>query len=461
MKMRKGQVAVYLALVLVALMILVLMNGGIYLSVSARNKTMHAGDAAALAVARHQGELLNEIGSRNIEHLQAALKGDATRCEEIEEEVRRLAFLGPLEGIRLGNEAARNNGAEESESMRQVLLNHVFDIRLVYDRNPDLYPAPWEGAWEDYARELETLVGGGVWAGVDNIDFLDAAENHLLYKVAFYQAVAGRNWCWFFFEEPNLLDSYSSYRDWPPLPYAVGSGRTVTNSEIYSLHLDARQGSAVELLGTNVIKRLTNASLDDIEKSTLLNDPAQTWMFYETESSWRDWAEMSVENGFPAIGPVRDEYDVLGCAAVCRVTRAFPRLVHADDSHEAVWTAAAKCFGTVVDEKGDLAPVTALRGFVVGGFTASRLIPIDAALGGNRFTADADWMTHVRKHLPIYLVSGPTLFPACWYCRQLVVWENESVREQGRYFLKFNSSTCVRPTGGHGVSGRGGSAHGH
>ncbi len=459
--MKRGQVAVYLALVLVALMLLVLMNAGVFLGVSARNKTMNAGDAAALAVARHQGELLNEIGSLNVEHLRAALKGDGRRCDEIAEEQRRLAFLGPLEGLRLGNEAARQNGADESDAMREILRDHVADIRLVYDSNPELYPPPWEGAWEEYAEELETLIGGGVWAGVDNIDFLDAAGAHVLLDVAFYQAVAGRNWCWFHFEEPDLLDSYSSYRDWPPLPYAAGLGKTVTNSEIYSLHLEARQGSAVALVGTNAVCRLLKASPDDVEKSTLLNDPSQTWMFYETDAAWRRWDEMDVARGFPAVGPVREEYDVLGCAAVCRVTRAFQRLVRAEASQTAVWTAAAKCFGAIADEKGELSPVTAWRGFVVGGFTSSRLIPIDAALGGNRFTADADWTTHVRKHLGVYLVAGPTLFPACWYCRQLVAWENESVREAGRHFLKFKSSTCVRPEAGSGASGRGGTAHGH
>ena len=67
MTKRSGQVAVYLVFVLLAITVLTLMNVGVFLGVSARNKTMNGGDAAALAVAQYQGTLLNRIGSWNIE----------------------------------------------------------------------------------------------------------------------------------------------------------------------------------------------------------------------------------------------------------------------------------------------------------------------------------------------------------------------------------------------------------
>ena len=53
--MRRGQVALYLEMTLVAITFLVLMNVGAYLGVSAKNRAMNAGDAAALAVAKYQG----------------------------------------------------------------------------------------------------------------------------------------------------------------------------------------------------------------------------------------------------------------------------------------------------------------------------------------------------------------------------------------------------------------------
>ena len=43
MKARRGQVVVYLALALLAIVVLTLMNVGAYLAVSAKNRTMNAG----------------------------------------------------------------------------------------------------------------------------------------------------------------------------------------------------------------------------------------------------------------------------------------------------------------------------------------------------------------------------------------------------------------------------------
>ena len=51
MKGRRGQVALYLVLVLVAICLLAVMNVGTFLGVSARNTTMNGGDAASLAAA--------------------------------------------------------------------------------------------------------------------------------------------------------------------------------------------------------------------------------------------------------------------------------------------------------------------------------------------------------------------------------------------------------------------------
>ncbi len=462
MTVRRGQVALYLVLVLVALTFLFLMNVGAYLGVSARNKTMNAGDAAALAVAHRQGELLNEVGEMNVRHLKAALDGDAETCAEIAEAQVRTVFLGPLDGIQLGNEAAKKNGAESDAGMAEILKRHVSDIRLYYETNPDAYPEPWEGAWEEYAKTLEAAIATGIWAGPDNIDFMDGADDHFLLNPAFYEAIAGRNWCWFFFNTAGLLDTYSSFRDWAPLPAADAETREARayNSEVYSLNLRRVRGAAVDLLGTNVIRRLTGATEAEIAASPLLADCAQAWFFYDTNGFWRAWREISVDAGFPVMGAVRPEYDVLGAAAVCRATRTFSTLVRDATTKTSVWSAAAKCFGTLEGEDGDLACVTALRGFVAGGFTDVRLVPLDAVGGSDLSTADPDWMTHVHDHLGPYLLSGPGLFPSCWYCQQLVDWEKPNLRSTGSRWLKHHSSSCSRPSSG-GSGGRGGSAHGH
>ena len=463
MRMNRGQVAVYLVLVLVAVTFLVMMNVGAFLGVSARNATMNAGDAAALAVARYQGELLNRIGKWNVEHLRAALEDDEKRCEEISRDQLRCCFLDPLEGITIGNEAARKNGADRNDRMKKILSDHVGDVRMYYAGCPDVYPEPWEGAWEEYASRLELAAGQGIWAGPDNIDFMNAATGHLLLNPLFYQAIAGRNWCWFHFNAESLLTSYSTFRDWGPLPVADDETRRrrSCNSEIYSLNLDRRVGRAVDLIGTNTIMRLTGATEDEVRQSKLLHDDRQAWFFFDTVDPWRRWWELDPEGewAFPAMGRVREEYDVRGCAAICRVSKAFANVVQDGDEREAVWSGAAKPFGTVEGEDGGQGVVTGLRGFVTDAFSEVRLVPLDSVGGRDLSTADPGWMEHVMHHLGVYLDRGPRFLPDCWYCGQLVVWENAALRSLGVRWLQYNSSTCIRPAGGSG--GRGGSAHGH
>jgi len=475
MTAKRGQVALYLMLALVALTVLTLVNVGAFLAVRARNRTMNAGDAAALAVARRQAELLNEIGALNLECLKAALDADEAdeaslqaareRCEEIAQRQRRLCFLGPLEGIRLGNAAAKANGAEPSEEMRAILKQHVIDVRTDYATTLDAYPEPWPGAWEEYAQALEVALGEPMYAGPDNVEFVDGDSGHFLLNREFYHAIAGRNWCWFHFSAAGLLDGYSGFGDWAPLPRADDATRQnrCANCEVYSLHLKPQTASAVVLLGEALICRLTGRTAQDVRSSTLLNDPEQTWFLYDTSESgyWRKWTEIDPdgEDQFPVVGPVKAEYDVRGAAAICRVVGEIPNVVGSGDGRTAKWAAAAKPFGTVEEEDGGVGVVTALKGFVTFAFDAVRLVPLDAVGGRDLATADAEWMRHVREDLPRYLQNGPSASQGCFYCRQLVDWERPSLRQQGRDWLLSNASSCRRPAGG--VSGRGGTPHGH
>lgn len=464
MKTRSGQVALYLVMVLVAIAFLTFMNIGAFLAVTARNRTMNAGDAAAIAVAKRQGELLNRIGELNVEHLEALLKGgagSAARCAAIVEEQARLCFLGPIEGISVGNVAARDNGIEKSDEMTKILRQHVIDVRTIYAMNPESYPPPWENAWEEYAQQLELAIGGGLWAGPDNVDFVDAAGGHLLLNKQFYNAIAGRNWCWFHFNASGVLDSYSGFGDWGPLPVADEETRRqrCVNSEVYSLQLDRRVGSALDLFGKPLIAKIAGVPEESITNTVLLADQSQVWYCYG--ALWRNWWEIDPDGEwqFPVVGQVKPEYNVRGCAAICRVTRDIPDVVGNVREHPSVWSAAAKPFGTVDNLDGELDVVTALKNLVTPAFTDVRLVPLDTVGGRDLSTADPDWMDHVREHLPKYLADGPNASSSCYYCQQLVMWEKDYFRKQGRDWLKYNSKSCIRPSGSGGS--RGGSAHGH
>ena len=485
MKARHGQVALYLAFTLVAVMVLVLMNVGAYLAVTAKNRAMNAGDAASLAVAKMQGELLNQIGNLNLAHLtavcdrsraegltpeerEARLREAREACRQLTEEQRRICFLGPLDGIRIASDWARRNGITlVDEEAELVLREHVSDILGGYALDVEQYPEPWEGAWREYAERLGAEIGGGIYAAPDNIDFVDAAGGHLLLNAQFYNAIAGRNWCWFHFNAPGVVESYGGFRDWGPLPTADDETRRrrCCNSEIFSLHLEARVGSALLLFGRDMLKELTGLSDEDIDDSVLVRDETQVWYFYDMTDAWRPWYEIDPDaneyndgRGFPVVGKVKPEYDVRGCSANCRVTRRFMNVVFEDETRFTRWTGAAKPFGTVQNEDGNPDVATARKGLVLPSFNEVRLVPWDAVGGADTERPNLDMLLHIRKHLPVYLLDG-RLSPGCFYCDQLRQWERPAIHEEARRWLKQNAKTCRRPTsGGHG---RGGTAHGH
>lgn len=443
MKARKGQVAIYLAMVLVALAILAVMNVDLFLSVRSKFRVQNAGDAAALSAARHQGHLLNEIGRLNLEHIYAAVKEDAKRVAEIETIQRRLALLGPLKAIELADEAAKKNGAAENSDFSDFLHDHAKYVREVYafgsNDADDPFPESWPGAWEEYANEIDNVAGDTLAAGVDNIDFHNAASGHLLTTKRFYDAIQGRDWCWFFFNCNSVLEGYVSYHDWAPLPKKASG--SFGNSEIFPLYVEFRRASIFEWFSTKEIYELLkdadlSVSEKEIGESSLLKDPKAAWVFLDS-FMWRSWDEMK---DFPVVGTVKEAYDYRGAAAICRVN---------DNAH--VWAAAAKPFGAISRDK----PL-----FVRPVFDAVRLVPLDAVGGNDLATADIEWVRHVREHLDYYLEHGPARSTDCGYCNILKRWEKRSFRQEGVTWLKFNSGTCLRFMGG-GCPGSGGTAHGH
>ena len=461
MKFRRGQVAIYLVAVVLAITVLAVMNVGVFLSVRSKNRAMNAGDAAALAVAKYQGELLNKIGADNIAHLKAAIAGDKEKCAEIMERQLRTCFLSPMDGLRIGNAAAELNGVDRKagECMQRILRRHVIDVRTLFANNTDMYPEPWEGAWEEYADKLETIVGmlgDGFIVGPDTIEFADAWRCFPLLDKLFYEAIAGRNWCWFHFNGEWLFDRDSSNMPRPDF----NDPEPRYDSEIYPLHVDFRP--LRRLYDPDFLLRLAelaDCDPEDIASAKLLSNPNQKWAFYDSE--WRHWYEMDPLNGdgLPVVGRVKPQYDVRGCAAVCRVLNSFENIV-AGGEGEVSWTAAAKPFGTVENLDGDEEVVTSLRGLIVPAFTDVKLVPVDSVGGMDLATADYEWMTHVREHLPVYLSKGPYATGIdCFYCSQLRKWENPMFRATGKSWLKYNAGSCSRPSGpGNAV---GGANHAH
>jgi len=473
MKAREGQVAVYLIMILVVVFVLALLNVDSFVAVRSKNRLQNAGDAAALAAARRQGSLLNEIGRLNVDHMLAAIDNDEGKCERIVAEQRRLALLGPVEALRFANEAALKNGMEVREEFSQILEEHVNDIRTVYaggeNAEGEPYPEPYPGAWTEYATAIRAVVGEGLATGPDNIEFYDAAGGHMLLNRMFYNAVAGKDWCWFRFNHcENLLKDYRSYRDWGPLP--TRRENPLDNSEIFSLHVVSKRCALTDVFDLESVKtlagRFANREVTDEEllESYVVTNRDQAWFFFD-DYAWRQWFDglrlADDDDGyeFPLVGEVKPEYNVKGCAAVCRCVQDVESMaVETTSSH--TWSAAAKPFGTVDDIEGELGDVTALNRFVVPCMTDVRLVSVDSVGGQNLGTADFGWVHHIRHHLPSYLARGPVNAQGCYYCLQLQTWEREYFRQEGVRWLKDYGGTCVRPTGGGGT-GHGGTSHGH
>lgn len=475
--MRKGQVAVYLLMVLVGLFLIALMNVDTFVVVRGKNRTQNAGDAATLAAARKQGNLLNELGRLNLEHIVAAAQNDFASCSEIISRQKRLVLLGPVEALRLANHAAKKNGMEVRSEFEDILREHIREIREVYEGGTNAqgepYPEPFPGAWPAYATAIEEVVNEGLACGPDNVEFYGAEGGHFLLTQNFYHAIAGKNWCWFHFNAEGLLASYNSYQDWAPLP--TRDEDSMENSEIFNLHVRAWQGALTDLFTTNEIQYLCQTygagalSEEELTRSEILTNREQTWYLYEGDAGgqgrWGTWFNGLCLAGddeyeFPIVGEIKPEYNVRGCAAICRCVTEVSSLATETDSR-LNWSAAAKPFGTVENFDRETDVVTAFKSFVVPCFTTVRLVPLDAVGGGNLATADYDWVMHVRHHLEAYLRQGLTALKSdCFYCQLLWTWENRVFRDTGLTWIKYNSGSCVRETGSPG-GGHGGTAHGH
>lgn len=462
MTAHRGQVALYLVVVLVAITILMLSNVGAFLAVRAKNHAMNAGDAAALAAARRQGELLNEIGRLNLRHAEAEYVGDWARAREIVQEQRRIAFLGPLDCVRAANRAAKDNGAVDTPEFANILRRHVADVHSKYMPNPDLYPEPWDGAWEEYAAELSAVLSEGLAAGPDNVEFLDAIECFPLTSKSFYSMIEGEAWCKLVVAGiTGLLDV-----DLHNLPQPVyGQTAAVVNSEVCSLHLAARVlflepsemddfRSLLERNGASFPREEPPAA-DDRPP----DDPSRVYFFYD-EADWCPWSPQITRANLPLVGTVKPEFDVKGCASVFRVIEDIPQLL-SKSARRGAWNAAAKPFGTIDASSGrSIVTDEAARGMVLPAFEAVRLVPLALADEKDLSTADAAWLDHVREHIPHLLTDGADgLSTSCRYCALLKKWNDPDFRSRAAAWIAANSESCLRGKGGAGPTGGTSYAH--
>ncbi len=466
---RSGQVVVFLIMAFTALVFVLLFNADLHRIIQRKDQVQNAGDAAALAAARWQGATLNLVGELNLLHALALANGQPAAVDAITNMQARLCFTGPMTALFAAQVAAKNNHIYVDPDMTALLNEHAARIRSTYTTLFDgsmYFSEPWPGAWDEYANMLSQVTADGIAAGPDNAQFfLDPSAGHLLTEKAFYEAVEGRSWCWFYLHARGWIEAYSSFRDWPPIPDPEVND--YADSEIFGVGLRPFTSRLkTHFSASELEEQFHNAGFDTVSASMLaatnVMDVVETWYLYNP-GIWTEWTRIKPdgEDNFPVTGPVRPEYDTAGADAVLRVYATAERMTPGIDggnrSDKVVWTAAAKPFGYLEDGTDKQRPDSA-GAFVLPAFRDVRLIPVDAASGSENSSADIQWVRHIRSHLRPYLDVG-TKDAGCRFCNALTTWDKQAFRQEGIDWLALYCNECrVFSSGGHRG---GGSRRGH
>ena len=475
MKARNGQVALYLVMVLLAIAVLMVVNVNAFLAVRSKNRMMNAVDGAAIAAAKYQGFLLNRIGQMNVDHLTAAVKGVPwTDDEGVSREVqmRKLAFLEPIEAIRVSNEAAADWGYKGGDSPRAAegFADHIQEIL----QNPDLYPPADDGVnlWHVYAEKLAAALSGSPAVLPNYMEMVNPGSSGLFASSTFYDVLAAKAWCWFSIgDHVRYLDEDPSQLE----PYEITPVEVPENSEVYSLHVtygtwmdsgwadEYVAGCGFSARWTNFVCRVTGLSPADFSARSYAASETEVWAFYD--DNWRTWSTTYNPDDFPIAGTIRPEYDVAGCVASCMMLGNIQQIREDEDREQIgensiLVTAEAKPLGTVEGLDGGIAPVTAYNRFIAPShpgekiFTEAQLVLMGSVPRSPGCSMEPGWYDHVKKHAP----GNP--FPGCGYCRLWSEWSNPAFRSSIRSWLQRNADSC-RTGGGEGKIEKGGYPYAH
>ncbi len=480
---RAGQTIIFMIMVLLILAVVIIWVFDVHTVLNLKTRTQNAGDAAALAAARWQGITLNLVGDLNILQALALSRGDAGAARQISAVQARLCFAGPLVGLAAAQQAAKNNHIYVNPDYTANLMTHADLVQNYYAADTARFPEPYANAWTEYAEMLASLAGQGVAAGPDNTwYYTDSTDTHWLLSRNFYEAVASLDWCWFYWNNRNILQAYADFQYWADLPTASQSPN-IANSEIFGLGLiplttilPEGTGTVAQMNNLRVVRRINSENI-----SNTVAGITNTWYAYDN-AAWTSWRALAPENDFPIIPrQVRPEYDYAGADTVIRVeanadprmpsafpniqpflTRSSPSAARLAQSNSiagtVTWTAAAKAFGYLTADGVKVRPDT--NGIVLPAFQDVRLIPVDTATRANAGAYDLAWRSHIQDHLPTYLQSGQSGLDAdCWYCRQLQTWDDQSFRQEGIDWLNDTNHPCFRAYGGPGAHG--GTRRGH
>lgn len=470
---KNGQVALLLVFMLMGALFLALVNVDAFLATHRKNRLQNAGDAAALAAAKWQGITLNAIGALNMLKIEtmcdAALRSGGTEmnplymeqatnlCERITALQERLSFAGPLMGLHAAQRAAEKNGVDTPNRSMSELVNEAI-------ARASSVPATltWPGKAADYAEMLRGVAESGVTVGADNAEYYNFSVqgSHPLYSKAFYYAVDGEDWCWFYLREP-MMDLLAGFSGWGEAP--AGAGASCDNPEFFGTDtLPVRRslaelgaGIALQEVESHVLELAARVGCKSVDSVTLAvsgvltNDADMAWWTYDS-AQWSTWRRMhrSDEARLPLLSDVQERFDVQGCFAATRTVQTLRPITPDVAERESVWTAAAKPFGEI---DGRTVTFNGTFPLVAPLFSDVRLVMLGAFDENRMGMADNAWVVHTRDH--VQNCANGMVFDGCKYCATLKKWNLPEFRRKGIDWLSENGESCRLPVGGAGPSG--------
>ena len=491
---KSGQVILVLVFLLVGLVFLFLAEIDIFAAARGKTRLQNAGDAAALAAAAWQGTTLNLVGELNLLRLAAACETNLEAVAGIYALQERLAVAGPCIALLAANETARENlephlpndtvhlpAYRELAAMGDIVQSFALAASGRGDGDAD---GSWPTKNADYADMLRAALSGGSWVGADNAQILPSVVltgGHPLYSRAFYDAADAGNWpriCLNVFggRHGEAVSTLLNWPGWGTVPEAT----TIfdwDNPEFFGVHF--RRAAAPEVISNAAVDRILGLATelgldpsvinaDNVRKFDAFHFGNLPWFFLDGVA-WRDWHELDPGGvaRFPVRSRVRDEYNVKGAAAACRVLNVLVPVSDATHTNLFAWTACARPFGSWHGEKANAFPLTGTGAVSAEGspdlslampvFRMARLIPLGGVGESHLGAADPSWLGHVRNHVPNgFRAAG------CRFCAILKKWDDPSyTRAGGRYLMDHDhDDVCAPPIHGGNAPG-GGTRHAH
>ena len=201
----RGQTLVVAVLVIIVIFFAALFLFDLQSVIRVKVKTQTAADAAALAGAEAQVDSLNLIGEINIIKACTVLVGDFSGDDSAEnmseassnltEMQARISFVGPLLGVGAAQQAAKNNGMMDYDTLTRDMEDYLRNVEddAIYG-NSDIFTPVIEGySWrEPYINMLRALNSQHMVAAPQTFT---ASFSNEFSDPSLYSAILSDFWC--------------------------------------------------------------------------------------------------------------------------------------------------------------------------------------------------------------------------------------------------------------------------